>query len=70
VKRQGKPLGAKQRFIGVSVYCSCGAQWHGVFTDNNPIIPIHEQRDGLISEDQFRRAGHTIKKPAAWEKAH
>lgn len=38
----------------VSVYCKCGAQWHGEYTIDNPVIAFHLDHCGPpLSEQQY-----------------
>lgn len=47
---------------GDSVYCRCGAQWHGRYVDS-PYMPWHRQRHGApIGEGEFRAMGFPVKK--------
>ena len=42
-----------------SVYCKCGAQWHGPYVDGNLQIGQHERTHGLVSREEFVRLGFT-----------
>jgi hypothetical protein len=51
----------------VSVYCRCGAQWHGRYAVANPVIHSHRARCGrMLSERQYARR-YAVRKP--WKDA-
>ncbi len=53
----------------VSVYCRCGAQWHGKSAVNNPVTAEHSRRCGaLLAADEYESLGHVVKQPAGWNK--
>jgi hypothetical protein len=50
----------------VHVYCLCGAQWHGRYAIDNPVVAEHYARQWdrpvvcrLISAEEFTRLGFT-----------
>lgn len=45
-----------------SVYCSCGAQWHGIYIDSE-YIPSHQVQHKLITREQFVALGFRDKAP-------
>jgi len=55
-----------------SVFCACGAQWHGVYIVRaQDTIRLHEararpdprgRRCALVSEAEFSRLGHRIRR--------
>jgi hypothetical protein len=42
----------RQPWPRVSVYCRCGAQWHGIHARNNPVIDYHERQCGAPIDEQ------------------
>jgi len=55
-----------RRAPDVHVYCLCGAQWHGRYAVDNPLIAAHYARQWdrplvcrLIGRDQFVALGFT-----------
>lgn len=54
----------------VSVFCRCGAQWHGRYAVQNPVIPFHAARCGApIDAAAFTARGHVVREPKAWARA-
>lgn len=53
----------------ISVFCRCGAQWHGRYALDNPEIDRHRRLHGApVQRDEFAFVlGHTLKFPAGWE---
>ena len=50
-----------------SVYCRCGAQWHGRYVHSDR-VPIHAQRCGpAISSDEFQALGYDKKRLPHWQ---
>jgi hypothetical protein len=52
----------------ISVFCRCGAQWHGRFAVDNPVIADHAARATceLLSRVEYELAGYVVKLPAYW----
>lgn len=53
----------------ISVFCRCGAQWHGRYALDNPHVARHRLLHGApVHPDEFAVIlGHTVKLPAAWQ---
>lgn len=51
----------------VSVFCRCGAQWHGRFAVDSSSIREHQQRCGdPVTREQFKRMGYRFVFPQTW----
>jgi len=64
-----KPGRLFKRHPDVHVYCMCGAQWHGRYAVNNPVVAAHYARQWerpvkcrLISRAEFVACGHRDKR--------
>jgi hypothetical protein len=54
----------------ISVFCLCGAQWHGRYAVNNPVIEDHAARCGPPAAlEEYEAAGHRAKFPRWWTAA-
>ena len=52
----------------VSVFCRCGAQWHGRYAVDNPVIADHAARATcrLVTRAEYEQAGWRVVFPAHW----
>ena len=52
----------------VTILCRCGAQWHGRWALDNPIIDRHWDRCGKpVDAETFVKLGHSLKVPLHWK---
>ena len=51
-----------------SVFCCCGAQWHGRYAVDNSYINRHAIDHGLISRDEFLALNHALRQPPEWKR--